>query len=160
MIRTVIKRDGAKVDFEPSKIINAVTCAMTRTDAGVDNDLVEKIKLSISNIDKETMSVDEIQDIIEKKLMSSSRKDAAKKYIQYRQRRDIARQSKTKVMFDEIIATKANDITRENANMNADTPAGMMMKFASETTKPFVDNYLLSEDVKEAVDNNIIHIHM
>ena len=159
MLKKVIKRDGAKVDFDPSKVVNAVSAAMSRTDAGVDDDLVEKIKLSISNIDKDVLSVDEIQDIVEKKLMSSARKDAAKKYIQYRQRRDVARQSKTKVMFDEIIATKANDITRENANMNADTPAGMMMKFASETTKPFVDNYLLAEDVKEAVDNNIIHIH-
>ena len=159
MLKKVIKRDGAKVNFEPSKIVNAVRAAMSRTDSGVDEDLIEKIKLSISNLDKETMSVDEIQDIVEKKLMSSSRKDVAKAYIKYRQRRDVARQSKTKVMFDEIIATKANDITRENASMNADTPAGMMMKFASETTKPFVDNYLLAEDVKEAVDNNIIHIH-
>ncbi len=51
-------------------------------------------------------------------------------------------------MFLEIINIKSNDITRENANMNADTPAGMMMKFSSETTKPFVDDYLLSEEVK------------
>lgn len=59
----------------------------------------------------------------------------------------------------EIIGAKANDVTRENANMNADTPAGMMMKFASETTKPFVDDYLLSSDVKEAVESGYIHIH-
>jgi ribonucleoside-triphosphate reductase len=62
-------------------------------------------------------------------------------------------------MFLEIIETKSNDITRENANMNADTPAGMMMKFASETTKPFVDDYLLSPEVREAVKNNYLHIH-
>ena len=62
-------------------------------------------------------------------------------------------------MFLEIINIKSNDITRENANMNADTPAGMMMKFSSETTKPFVDDYLLSEEVKEAVSNNYLHIH-
>ena len=43
--------------------------------------------------------------------------------------------------------------------MNADTPAGMMMKFSSETTKPFVDDYLLSQDVYEAVRQNYIHIH-
>ncbi|MCH5303144.1 MAG: anaerobic ribonucleoside triphosphate reductase, partial [Prevotella sp.] len=46
-----------------------------------------------------------------------------------------------------------------NANMNADTPAGMMMKFASETTKPFVDDYLLSEESREAVEHNYLHIH-
>ena len=54
--------------------------------------------------------------------------------------------AKTRDIFLEIINIKSNDITRENANMNADTPAGMMMKFASESTKPFVDDYLLSEE--------------
>ena len=54
---------------------------------------------------------------------------------------------------------KNNDITRENANMNADTPAGMMMKFASESTKPFVDDYLLSDESREAVQHNYLHIH-
>jgi len=62
-------------------------------------------------------------------------------------------------MFHEIIEAKNNDITRENANMNTDSPAGMMMKFASETTKPFVDDYLLSPAVREAVNNGYIHIH-
>ena len=62
-------------------------------------------------------------------------------------------------MFLEIIEAKSNDITRENANMNTDTPAGMMMKFASETTKPFVDDFLLSEEAKEAHQKGYIHIH-
>lgn len=62
-------------------------------------------------------------------------------------------------VFMGIINAKHNDITRENANMNADTPAGMMMKFSSETTKAFVDEHLLSDDVREAVENNILHIH-
>ena len=61
--------------------------------------------------------------------------------------------------FLDIIEAKNNDVTRENANMNTDSPAGMMMKFASETTKPFVDDYLLSPEVKNAVKNNYIHIH-
>ena len=86
-------------------------------------------------------------------------KDVAKAYIIYRNNRNIARKSKTKEMFMERIGAEANDVTRENANMNADTPAGMMMKFASETTKPFVDDYLLSSDVKEAVESGYIHIH-
>ncbi len=62
-------------------------------------------------------------------------------------------------MFLEIIEAKNNDITRENANMNTDSPAGMMMKFASETTKPFVDDYLLSQEAHEAVRNGYLHIH-
>ncbi|MDD6553813.1 MAG: anaerobic ribonucleoside triphosphate reductase [Prevotellaceae bacterium] len=62
-------------------------------------------------------------------------------------------------IFMSIVNAQNNDITRENANMNADTPAGMMMKFASETTKQFTDDYLLSDDVREAVKNNYLHIH-
>ncbi len=62
-------------------------------------------------------------------------------------------------MFLEIIEAKNNDITRENANMNTDSPAGMMMKFASETTKPFVDDYLLSDEAREAVRGGYLHIH-
>ncbi|MEE1288166.1 MAG: anaerobic ribonucleoside triphosphate reductase, partial [Bacteroidaceae bacterium] len=77
----------------------------------------------------------------------------------YRSARTIARKAKTRDIFLEIINIKNNDVTRENANMNADTPAGMMMKFSSETTKPFVDDYLLSDEVKEAVSNNYLHIH-
>ena len=105
------------------------------------------------------MTVEAIQDLVEMELMKSSRKDVAQKYIAYRNQRSIARKAKTRDMFLEIINIKSNDITRENANMNADTPAGMMMKFASETTKPFVDDYLLSEEVLDAVSQNYLHIH-
>ena len=159
MIENVIKRDGRIVPFDRSKVVNAVTCAMARTDDGVDSELIEKIADYVESRSSEKMSVEDIQDLIENKLMSSKRKDAAKSYIKYRNKRDIARESKTRVMFEEIVNTKDNDVTRENANMNADTPAGMMMKFASETTKAFVDNYLLDEDVKDAVKANLIHIH-
>lgn len=72
---------------------------------------------------------------------------------------EVARKAETHELFLEIIEAKSNDITRENANMNAETPAGMMMKFASESTKPFVDDYLLSDEVKEAMRNGFIHVH-
>lgn len=159
MIKLVEKRDGKVVPFDRSRVENAIQAAMLRTEAGVDIELVHRIADSVENTYKDKISVVDIQDLVEKKLMSSKRKDAARAYIKYRQKRDVARQSKTRVMFEEIIDTKANDVTRENANMNSDTPAGMMMKFASETTKPFVDNYLLCDDVKEAVQDNYIHIH-
>ena len=159
MLKKVVKRDGFVVDFDKSKIAAAINRAMSRTEAGVDTAVTDSITDYVLNRPQEQLSVEDIQNIVETRLMSSSRKDAAKAYIQYRQRRDVARQSKTKDIFTEIINTKANDVTRENANMNADTPAGMMMKFASETTKPFVDNFLLCDDVRNAVQNNYIHIH-
>ena len=105
------------------------------------------------------MSVEAIQDAVELELMKSARKDVAQRYIAYRNQRSIARKAKTRDVFMSIVNAKNNDITRENANMNADTPAGMMMKFASETTKPFVDDYLLSEESRDAVKHNYLHIH-
>lgn len=62
-------------------------------------------------------------------------------------------------VFNSIINAESNDVTRENANMNADTPAGMMMKFASEASKEFVDENLISPDVLEYIKNNKIHVH-
>ena len=157
----VIKRDGRLVEFKRERIIDAISKAMSHTIEGIDLDLATKIAESVEKqFENQTqVTVYEIQDAVEKKLMGSSRKEVAQSYITYRYNRDVARKSKTREMFIDIISAKANDITRENANMNADTPAGMMMKFASETTKPFVDDFLLSKEVREAVKLGYIHIH-
>ncbi len=159
MIQIVVKRDGRVVGYNEEKIKAAIRKAMLTTDMGEDEALIQKITDRIGIGGKERMTVEEIQDRVEIELMKSARKDVAKRYIAYRDQRSIARRAKTRDMFLEIIEAKNNDITRENANMNTDSPAGMMMKFASETTKPFVDDYLLSQEVKTAVKNNYLHIH-
>ena len=159
MIQTVVKRDGRIVGFNAQKISDAIRKAMVHTAQGENEDLIHLISERIANRGKSQMTVEEIQDAVEVELMKSRRKDVAQVYIAYRNKRSIARKAKTREMFLEIINIKSNDVTRENANMNADTPAGMMMKFASESTKPFVDDYLLSEEVKEAVQHHYIHIH-
>ncbi|QUB47046.1 anaerobic ribonucleoside triphosphate reductase [Prevotella sp. oral taxon 475] len=159
MIQTVVKRDGRIVGFNDQKIMAAIRKAMLHTDKGEDEKLVQQITDRIGFAGKAQMTVEGIQNLVEMELMKSSRKDVAKAYIAYRNQRSIARKAKTRDMFLEIINVKNNDVTRENANMNADTPAGMMMKFSSETTKPFVDDYLLSEESREAVKHNYLHIH-
>ena len=159
MIQTVVKRDGRIVGFNEEKIVAAIRKAMLHTEKGEDMSLIRQITDRIVCRGDEQMSVEAIQDCVERELMKSSRKDVAQRYIAYRNQRSIARKAKTRDIFLEIIETKSNEVTRENANMNADTPAGMMMKFASETTKPFVDDYLLSDRVKSAVADNYIHIH-
>lgn len=159
MIQIVEKRDGRVVGYNEEKIKAAIRKAMMMTEQGEDEALIQRIADRIGMTGKERMTVEEIQDRVEIELMKSSRKDVAKRYIAYRDKRSVARRGKTRDIFLEIIETKNNDVTRENANMNADTPAGMMMKFASETTKPFVDDYLLDAEVKQAVRNNYIHIH-
>lgn len=159
MIHTVEKRDGRIVGYNEEKIKGAIRKAMLATEMGEDESLIQKISDRIGMNGPERMTVEDIQDRVEFELMKSSRKDVAKRYIAYRDQRSIARRAKTRDMFLEIINAKNNDITRENANMNTDSPAGMMMKFSTETTKPFVDDYLLSADVKDALKSNYIHIH-
>ena len=157
----VIKRDGRLMEFKRERIVDAISKAMSHTIEGIDLELANKIAESVEKQfeNESQVSVYEIQDAVEKKLMGSSRKEVAQSYITYRYNRDVARKSKTREMLIDIISAKANDVTRENANMNADTPAGMMMKFASETTKPFVDDFLLSKEVREAVKLGYVHIH-
>ncbi len=159
MIQTVVKRDGRIVGYNEEKIKAAIRKAMLATEAGDDEALIQRIADHIGARGKSQMSVEGIQDMVEMELMKSPRKEVAKCYINYRHKRSVARKAKTRDMFLEIINAKHNDITRENANMNAESPAGMMMKFASETTKPFVDDYLLSDEAREAVQANYLHIH-
>ncbi len=159
MVKRVLKRDGRSVEFNNQKIVSAILKAMDVTEEGEDIVLAAKIADAISKMDRDEMSVEEIQDCVETELMESPRKEVAKEYIRYRNKRSMARKAKTNDIFQTIIDAQVNDITRENANMNADTPAGMMMKFASEATKSYVDECLLSDDVREAVAKNYIHIH-
>ena len=159
MVKYVVKRDGRVVMFDNRKIVDAILKAMGVTEEGEDIVLAAEIAAAISKIDVENMSVEAIQDQVEIELMHSPRKEVAKKYIAYRNQRNLARKAKSREIFQEIIDAQATEITRENANMNADTPAGMMMKFASESTKSYVDECLLSEEVKDAVRNNYIHVH-
>ena len=104
----VIKRDGRITEFNEERIIKAITLAMSHTAGGVDIDLATRIADSVRNQikDKIQVSVYEIQDLVEKKLMGSSRKEVAQEYITYRYNRDVARKAKSKDMFLEIIETK------------------------------------------------------
>ena len=159
MVKRVLKRDGRRVEFNNQKIVAAILKAMDVTENGEDIVLAAQIAHAISQLEQEEMTVEEIQDVVENQLMNSPRQEVAKEYIRYRNKRNLARKAKTNEIFETIIDAQVNDITRENANMNADTPAGMMMKFASEATKSYVDECLLSDPVREAVAKNYIHIH-
>ena len=167
IIRIAIKRDGREVPFDDGRIFSAITKAMAATELGIDEGLADfltdKVRRQAESIcgndNTDSIRVDDIHNLVETALMSSSRKDAAQEYIRYREKRNLARKARTNEIFEAIINAQPNDITRENANMNADTPAGMMMKFASESSKTFVDECLLSKEVKEFVKENLLHIH-
>ena len=165
---TVIKRDGRKVIYDKDKIRNAVTKAFGEVYEQNDHDKAT-IDLITENVHKEILAnlvmsdskeigIEDIQNIVENVLMSED-KVVAKKYIIYRNERNKYRKSKLYRVFDSISNVESNDITKENANMNPSTPSGMMMKFASESTKAYTDDCKLSREAEEAVDENYIHIH-
>lgn len=154
----VLKRDKTTEEFQFKKIEKAIEKAFDACEVPVNKEVIDCMMSKYNSDDDITVDVEGIQDTVEDCLMNYS-PIVAKKYIKYRNQRDIARKAKTSNILLDIINTKSNDITRENANMNADTPAGMMMKFASETTKSFTDDFLLSEESLDAVRNNYIHVH-
>ena len=158
MIRNIRKRDGRIENFDKSKIVNAILKAMNH-DFINDIKCAEDIADKLANLEVEVIDVEEIQNLVEVELMKSQYKNVAKSYILYREKRNIARGRKTYEMYMGIVNTIANDITKENANMNAETPAGMMMKSASESSKAFVLDMLLSQEAKDYVKSNYVHIH-
>ena len=167
IVKFVEKRDGRVVRFDDDNILSAIRKAMGATPLGVDTVLaagitsrvVRQVESFCGNARTDTVKVDQIHEAVETALMGSPRKDVAQEYIRYRNQRNMARKADSVAIFRDIVAAQANEITRENANMNADTPAGMMMKFASESSKTFVDECLLSPEAQAAVSANLIHIH-
>lgn len=151
------KRNGSLVEFDFSKIESAVKRTFKASDfEEIPKEFLEELKCEHF---ERFGSVEEIQDRIEKLLYYSGYRKVYNNFVTYRANHALMRESKNKVVFDSIINTEKNDITRDNGNMNADSPAGQMMKFASETTKPFVEKYMLADDVIEAMKDNYLYIH-
>ena len=158
MVSNIRKRDGRIENFDKQKIVNAILKAMNQEFVN-DIKCAQAIADKLVMLDRDVVDVEDIQNMVEVELMKSKYKNVAKDYILYREKRNIARGRKTYEMYMGIVNTIANDITKENANMNADTPAGMMMKFASETSKSFVMDMLLSDKSKDYIKSNYLHMH-
>lgn len=154
----VIKRDGRTVDFNPERIrraVNAARCAVRQDDLF----LVDTVTAEVAAQCADGISVEEIQDLVEQELANYGAEEVAKAYHSYREERTKARNAKSDQTISDIVACAKNEVTRENANMNSDTPAGMMMKISSETSKRYVDDYLLSEEARKFVEANLLHVH-
>ena len=157
----IIKRDGKREDFSISKIKNAISKAFSASGIQDEQQLVADITMNvISQFSTPTITVEEIQDLVEKSLMKV-RPEVAKKYIIYREWRNTERDKKTqmKQVMDGIVAIDKNDVNLSNANMSSHTPAGQMMTFASEVTKDYTYKYLLPKRFAEAHQLGDIHIH-
>ncbi|WP_085536888.1 anaerobic ribonucleoside triphosphate reductase [Massilibacteroides vaginae] len=158
---TISKRDGTQEKFSIEKIKNAITKAFRASNTPDGEREMYDIALAVASaINKPTTSVEEIQDVVENELMKRN-PIVAKKYIIYREWRNVERHKKTHIkhIMDGIVSIEKNDTNLSNANMSAHTPAGQMMTFASEITKDYAEKYLINPEYTLAHRNGDIHIH-
>lgn len=157
----IIKRDGKQETFSVEKIKRAITKSFRASNIPDTEREMYDIAFAVAGeIEGATTSVEEIQDLVEKELMKRN-PVVAKKYIIYREWRNMERHKKThmKHIMDGIVSIETNDVNLSNANMSAHTPAGQMMTFASEVTKDYAEKYLLNTEYMQAHRNGDIHIH-
>lgn len=159
----VIKRDGRTQLFVKQKIVNAIQKAFVAVDKELTDEAIEKaVKISQEiekSITKKALSVEEIQDMVEKKLMATNRKDVAKSYIIYRDERNKERTKKTKLMKSIITKLDATDIQNQNANVDEYSFGGRMGEARDELMKDYALNYMISDIARENHLGNEVYIH-
>ena len=161
----VVKRDGRIVEFDSSKIEKAILAAFQDVDGSISNYARDKAANIASYIEgyyldvDETPSIEEIQDLVEKGLMSTKRKDVAKSYILYREERNKIRNSNSQLMKNIKEKIEASNIQNQNANMDEHSFGGRMGEARSELMKDYALNYLVSPMARENHLNNEIYIH-
>ena len=164
----VRKRSGLCVPYDRQKIFNAIAGANRDASSPVDklsDDDLQRVTDSVENsIARENgVDVEKIQDTVEEKLMAHGFFDVAKKFILYRQKHAQRRAAQKKLIetYRDIFFADAADIDlkRDNANINTDASMGIMLKLGAESSKYFLDNYVLPEEFVEADRDNWIHIH-
>lgn len=158
----VIKRDGRQVIFDENKIINAIEKAFKEVDGKLYieskrtaiqiNDYIKKIK-------KDTISVEEIQDIIEDQLMSGQRKDVAKAFVIYRNNRSRIREQKSKLMQNVSEKLMASNVENQNANMDEKSFGGRIGAASDAVLKQYALDYCMSDMARNNHLNNRIYIH-
>lgn len=167
MITMIVKRDGRKVPFNVEKITKAIYKAAVAV-GGNDYDEAEELSVKVCNYLEQTSkdtcpTVEKVQDAVEKVLIEEGHAQTAKAYILYRSERTKQREMNSEIMkvYEQLTFkdAKDSDVKRENANINADTAMGTMLKYGSEGAKKFYQMFVLKKDHAQAHINGDIHIH-
>ena len=155
-MKKVKKRDGRIVDFDSSKIINAVLAAFQ----SVDGEITDYAKTKATNIadyiegyyeeddDSYIPSIEDIQDLVEKGLMGTKRKDVAKAYVLYREERSRERQKNTKFMEKISEKLMASNVQNQNANVDEYSFGGRRGEAMNEVMKDYALNYIMSKKAR------------
>lgn len=156
---TIVKRDGRLVPFDETKITLAISKALKCS----PQDLVVLINEITSQITQSKISVEEIQDLVEKALINHNYADAAKAYILYRNERTKRREARSDLnkTISSLVSSEASDLDlkRENANIDGNAPMGIMLQFGSEVSKKFALENLIEPEQARAHQEGLIHIH-
>ena len=167
MITKIIKRDGREVAFNIDKISNAIYKS-AKSVGGHDFETAEQLAFKVCEYLDATCSskvptVEQVQDAVEKILIENGHASTAKAYILYRAERNQKREMNADIMktYEQLTFSdaKESDVKRENANVNADTAMGTMLKYGSEGAKKFYQMFVLDKRHAEAHKNGDIHIH-
>lgn len=172
----VIKRNGDKVEFDRVRIYNAIYKATMASHSNLsefefDKDTCNNIVYAVcklcnnycntNNISE--ISVEKIQDFVERTLIKNGFADTAKEYILYRQKRNEIRNTKDSITktISSLIATESrnNDLKRDNGNIDGDSAMGTMLQVGSNVSKNFYLQHMMSKDIAKAYEEGFIHIH-
>ena len=158
----VTKRDGRIVDYDRNKIILAIQKANVEVDRyeQVSEETIDSIVASIENKKTDNLMVEDIQDMIEQKLMAERKYELAKKYIIYRYTREMVRRANT--TDDSIMSLIKNsnkDVMEENSNKNAYIASTQRDLIAGEVSKDLTKRVLLPEKIIKAHEEGVIHFH-
>lgn len=159
-MKHIIKRDGAVVSFDKNKIVNAINKAFIEVDGQLyEEDTANDIANEIEAAAPDNVTVEEIQDMVEDALMRSERKDVAKAYIKYRERRTNARGNITDKTFIEFLSGQSEYWNKENSNKDAQVVTTQRDYIAGIASTDIARRLLLPKEVCEAHDLGIIHQH-
>lgn len=155
----VIKRNGVKAPFDKSKIVNAIEKAMTTTPGGIDSRVSNAIADHIAEM-SDTLSVEQIQDIVIEQLKASPFADVAESYSHWRKlRQEIRDKEKTNASILEIIDAKNDAINQENSNKNPTVNSVQRDYMAGEVSKDLTARLLLDPEIVKAHEDGLIHFH-
>ena len=158
----IIKRDGSIVDYNPEKIKIAISKANNEVDEReqATEEEIAKIIKYIEKLKKPRILVEDIQDIIEQKLMAAGKYELAKKYITYRYTRELVRKANTTDQsIKELIEGESDYWNNENSNKNAKVVTTQRDYLAGITSTDITRRFLLPEDIVKAHDEGVIHFH-
>ena len=158
----IIKRDGRKVEYDSDKIVIAISQANKEVGGKdkISRESIEFITKYIESLEKPTMTVEDIQDIVERKLMEFGKFTLAKKYILYREKHSMIRQANS--TDDSILSLVRNsnkETMEENSNKNAYLAATQRDLIAGEVSKDIADRLMLPDRVVKAHNDGVLHFH-